>query len=197
MLRNNLKVTVRSLWKNKVASVINIFGLTVGLTSCLLIALYIQHEASFDSFQENGKRIARVIMEYSFDGSAETKRGNYTSTKVAPEFSRIFPEVEFGIRMDNEDMIVKHNDTPITEADFLFADSTFFRIFSADLIQGNPREALNGPFKVILTESTARKYFGDENPMGKTLITGTDEIPYEVTGVIRDYPSNSQIRFNF
>ena len=197
MLRNNLKVTVRSLWKNTVASVINIFGLTVGLTSCLLIALYIQHEASFDSFQENGKRIARVIMEYSFDGSPETKRGNYTSTKVAPEFSRIFPEVQCGIRMDNEDMIVKHNDTPITEPDFLFADSTFFRIFSADLIQGNPREALNGPFKVILTESTARKYFGDENPMGKTLITGTDEIPYEVTGVIRDYPSNSQIRFNF
>src|ERR671912_958320 len=147
MLRNNLKVTVRSLWKNKVASAINIFGLTVGLTSCLLIALYIQHEASFDSFQENGKRIARVIMEYSFDGSPETKRGNYTSTKVAPEFSRIFPEVQCGIRMDNEDMIVKHNDTPITEPDFLFADSTFFRIFSADIIQGNPREALNGPFK--------------------------------------------------
>ena len=102
MIRNNLKVTVRSLWKNKVASAINIFGLTVGLTSCLLIALYIQHEASFDSFQKNGKRIARVIMEYAFDGSPETKRGNYTSTKVAPEFSRIFPEVEYAIRMDNE-----------------------------------------------------------------------------------------------
>ena len=65
MIRNNLKVTVRSLWKNKVASAINIFGLTVGLTSCLLIALYIQHESSFDSFQKNGKRIARVIMEYA------------------------------------------------------------------------------------------------------------------------------------
>ena len=165
MVRNNLKLTVRSLWKNKVASAINIFGLTVGLTSCLLISLYIQHEASFDSFQKNGKRIARVIMEYAFDGSPETKRGNYTSTKVAPEFSRVFPEVEYGIRMDNDDMIIKHRDNLVTEPHFLFADSTFFKIFSADLIQGNPEEALNGPFKVVLTESTARKYFGDENPL--------------------------------
>ena len=197
MVRNNLKVTVRSLWKNKVASAINIFGLTVGLTSCLLISLYIQHEASFDSFQKNGKRIARVIMEYAFDGSPETKRGNYTSTKVAPEFSRVFPEVEYGIRMDNEDMIIKHKDNLVTEPYFLFADSTFFKIFSTDLIQGNPDEALNGPFKVVLTESMARKYFLDENPMGKILLTGTDEVPYEVTGVIRDYPYNSQIRFDF
>ena len=197
MVRNNLKVTVRSLWKNKVASAINIFGLTVGLTSCLLISLYIQHEASFDSFQKNAKRIARVIMEYAFDGSPETKRGNYTSTKVAPEFSRVFPEVEFGIRMDNGDMIVKHRDNLVTEPYFLFADSTFFKIFSADLIQGNPTEALNGPFKVVLTESMVKKYFGSEDPMGKILLTGTDEIPYEVTGVIRDYPSNSQIRFDF
>ena len=197
MVRNNLKVTVRSLWKNKVASAINIFGLTVGLTSCLLISLYVQHEASFDSFQKNGKRIARVIMEYGFDGSPETKRGNYTSTKVAPEFSRIFPEVEYAIRMVNDDMIIKHRDNLVTEPYFLFADSTFFKIFSADLIQGNPTEALNGPFKVVLTESTARKYFVNENPMGKILLTGTDEIPYEVTGVIRDYPSNSQIRFDF
>ncbi len=197
MIRNNLKVTVRSLWKNKVASAINIFGLTVGLTSCLLIALYIQHESSFDSFQKNGKRIARVIMEYAFDGSPETKRGNHTSTKVAPEFSRTFPEVEYGIRMDDHDMIIKHKDNLVTEPYFLFADSTFFKIFSADLLQGNPAEALNGPFKVVLTETTARKYFENENPMGKILLTGTDEIPYEVTGVIRDYPSNSQIRFDF
>ncbi|WP_276371006.1 ABC transporter permease [Chryseolinea sp. H1M3-3] len=197
MLRNNFKITVRSLGKNKVSSAINIFGLTVGLTSCLLISLYIQHEASFDAFQKNGKRIARVIMEYSFDGSTESKRGNFTSTKVAPEFSRTFPEVEYGIRMTDRDMIVKHNDNAVTEPYFLFADSTFFKIFSADVIHGNPDNALNGPNKVVLTESTANKYFGDENPLGKMLLTGSDEEPYEVTGVVRDYPSNSQIKFDF
>jgi putative ABC transport system permease protein len=197
MIINNLKVTLRSLWKNKVSSAINLFGLTVGLTSCLLISLYIQHEASFDSFQKNGSRIARVIMEYGFDGSPETKRGNFTSTKVAPEFSRTFPEVQYGIRMTDRDMIIQHNDNLVTEPYFVFADSTFFKIFLADLLQGNPAEALNGPFKVVLTESTAKKYFGNESPMGKILLTGSDEVPYEVTGVIQDYPSNSQIRFDF
>ncbi|HKZ36889.1 MAG TPA: ABC transporter permease, partial [Chryseolinea sp.] len=197
MIINNLKVTIRSLWKNKVSSAINLFGLTVGLTSCLLISLYIGHEASFDSFQKNGNRIARVIMEYSFDGSPESKRSNFTSTKVAPEFSRTFPEVQYGIRMADRDMIIKHNDNLVTEPYFVFADSTFFKIFSADLLQGNPAEALNGPFKVVLTESTAKKYFGNESPMGKILLTGSDEEPYEVTGVIRDYPTNSQLRFDF
>lgn len=197
MIRNNLKVTMRSLWKNKVSSIVNLFGLTMGLTSCFLIALYIQHEASFDAFQENGKRIARVIMEYGFDGSPETKRGNFTSTKVAPEFSRTFPEVEYGVRMTDEDMIVKHKTNFITEPYFLFSDSTFFKMFSADLILGNPAKALNGPFKVVLTESAAKKYFGNENPVGQILLTGTDEVPYEVTGIIRDYPTNSQIRFDF
>lgn len=197
MIINNLKVTIRSLWKNKVSSAINLFGLTVGLTSCLLISLYIRHEASFDSFQKNGNRIARVIMEYGFDGSPESKRGNFTSTKVAPEFSRTFPEVQYGIRMTDRDVIIKHNDNLVTEPYFVFADSTFFKIFSADLLQGNPAEALNGPFKVVLTESTARKYFGNESPMGKILLTGSDQVPYEVTGVIQDYPTNSQIRFDF
>jgi putative ABC transport system permease protein len=185
------------LWKNKISSGINLFGLTVGLTSCLLISLYIRHEASFDNFQNNGNRIARVIMEYSFDGSTESNRGNFTSTKVAPEFCRTFPEVQYGIRMADRDMIIKHNDNLVTEPYFVFADSTFFKIFSNNLLQGNPEEALSGPFKVVLTESTARKYFGNESPMGKILLTGDEETPYEVTGVIRDYPTNSQIRFDF
>src|SRR5688500_10316120 len=197
MVRNNLKLALRNLWKNKISTVINIFGLTVGLTALLLISIYIQHEASFDNFQLNANRIARVIMEIGFDGSTEIKRGNFTSTKVAPKFSRTFPEVELAIRMRSADMIIKHSDQVVTEPDFMFADSTFFKIFSNDVIQGNSAEALNGPFKVVLTESAAKKYFRDENPLGKLLLTGTDETPYQVTGVIRDYPTNSQIKFDF
>ena len=90
MIRNNLKVTVRSLWKNKVASGINIFGLTVGLTSCLLIALYVQHEASFDSFEKNGKRIARVIMEYGFDGSPRRSEVIIPAPKWLPNSRGLF-----------------------------------------------------------------------------------------------------------
>lgn len=197
MLRNYFTIAFRSLWKNKASTFINLFGLTVGLSSCLLIALYIQHELSFDTFQPKGDRIARVIMEYNFDGSPEPKRGNFTSTKVAPVFARTFPEVESAVRMTDRDVIIRHRNGLVTEPNFMFADSTFFQIFSSKLLQGNPHRALDGPHKVVLTESAARKYFGDKDPMGKVLITGTDTTLYEVTGVMADYPTNSQLKFDF
>src|SRR5688572_27092641 len=97
MFRNYLKTSLRNLWRNKTSTGINLLGLTTGLTCCLLIGLYMQHELSYDNFQKKGDRTARVIMEYSFGG--DTKRGNFTSTKVAPTFKRIFSEVESSIRM--------------------------------------------------------------------------------------------------
>ena len=196
MFFNNLKIAIRSLWKNKTSSTINILGLTVGLSSCLLIALYVQNEASYDKFQPNAERIARVIMEYRMSGP-ELRKGNFTSTKVAPVFSRTFPEVEAAIRMTDKDMIVKSGDNLFTEPNFLYADSTFFRIFDFKMRQGNPTLALNGPRKVVLAASAAKRYFGEESPLGKILLMDTDKIPYEVTGVMEDYPSNSQIKFDF
>lgn len=197
MLKSNLKLAVRNLWKNKVSTVINIFGLTVGITSALLIALFIYHEISFDAFQPNKERIARVVMEYSFDGSTNKAKGTFTSTKVAPVFSRTFPEVEKGIRMTDADIIVKLNNEPVLESNFMFADSSFFQTFAYEMLEGNAATALNGPDKVVLTASTAAKYFGNERALGKTLIVGNKDTPYEVTGVMRDYPATSQIKFDF
>jgi putative ABC transport system permease protein len=197
MFKNNLRVAIRNIWKNGTSSFINIFGLSVGLTSCLLIGLYIQQEASFDKFQPKGNRIARVIMEYAFNGNPETNRGNYTSTKVAPVFARTFPEVELSIRMTQRQRIVRYNDKLFTERNFLFTDSTFFSIFSGDLLQGNPQKALDGPKKIVITESAAKRYFGTESPMNKVLLIGISETPFEITGVIKDYPTNSQIKFDF
>jgi putative ABC transport system permease protein len=197
MIKSYFKIGWRNLWKNRASTFINVFGLSVGLISCLLIALYVQHEASYDEFQPNGDRIARVIMQYSFNGSDESNKGNFTSTKVAPVFARTFPEVESSIRMTDHDEIVKRNEDLFTERHFLYADSTFFKIFSFQFLQGNPQKALDGPHRVVLTISTARRYFGHENPLGKTLLIGTKEVPFEVTGVIIDYPPNSQIKFDF
>lgn len=197
MFRNYLKVTVRNLLKHKAFSVINILGLTVGFTSCLLIGLYVQHEASFDHFQRNGDRIARVIMEYGSDGSPEIRKGNYTSTKVAPVFKRTFPEVESAVRMVDRDVIVKNGNDLVSERNFIFTDSTFFNIFSFTMLEGNPDKALDGPFKVVLTRSTAARYFPGTSPLGQILLLGSDGKPYEVTGVVEDYPSNSQIQFDF
>lgn len=197
MFRNNFKIAIRNLWKNKVSTVINVFGLTTGLTSCLLIALFIRYEASFDQFQPNKERIARVVMEYSFEGSTDKIAGTFTSTKVAPVFSRTFPEVVKGIRMTDASVIVELNHEPITEPNFLYADSTFFDAFHYEMLQGNPATALNGFDKVVLTESMAKKYFPQGDAVGKELLIGENKTPYEITGVMRDYPAASQMQFDF
>jgi len=197
MFKNYLKTALRHLWKNKTSSTINIVGLTVGLTCCLLIALYIQHELSYDDFEKNGKRIARVIMEYQFAGSSTSTKGNFTSVRVAPVLKQNFPEVESAIKMTQYERVVRYKDKMINEKKFLYADSTFFDIFSFTLLKGDPHSVLEGPYKVVVTESSAKKYFGDEDPFGKLLQVGSDTDLYVVTGVTKDCPSNSQIRFDF
>jgi putative ABC transport system permease protein len=198
MFRNNLKIALRNLWKTKPSTIINVLGLTTGITACLLIALFIQHELSYDSFQTKGDRIARVVMEYRFEGNSDSGyRGTSTSTKVAPVLSRTFPEVENGIRMTDANAILYLNNEPVTEPNFMYADSTFFDTFDYEMLQGNATVALNGPKKIVLTESMARKYFGTENIIGKVMEVGSDKTPFEITGVIRDYPKNSQLQFDF
>jgi putative ABC transport system permease protein len=197
MFRNYLKTTWRNLWKHRTFAAINIFGLTIGLTCCLLIALYVRHELSYDNFQAKGNRIARVIMEYSFaEGSAPAK-GNYTSVRVAPVLKRNFQEVENGIRMKMLERIVRYDDKIAREKNFMYADSTFFDIFSFKLLQGNASAALAAPHQVVLTRSTARKYFGNAEAVGKSINITNDSIPYIVTGIMEDCPSNSQIKFDF
>jgi len=196
MIKNYFKTALRNLRKNKLYSVINIFGLTIGLTSCLLIALYIRHEISYDDFERNGNRIARVIMEYSFDGSNTSTKGNFTSVRVASAFKQNFPEVESTIKMTSFARVVKYKDKLIDEKRFMYADSTFFDIFSFKLLKGDPHFALSASHRVVLTESAAKKYFGYEDPVGKTLQVENDSIPYQVTGIVQDCPSNSQIKFD-
>src|ERR1700743_1273105 len=197
MLKNYLKIAFRNLWKNKASSFINIFGLTIGLCSCLLIGLYIQHELNYDSFQQKGDRIARVIMEYKFDGGTEFKKGNFTSARVAPIFKQTFPEIKDAVRMTDYDRVVKYNDKQIDEKHFMYADPSFFNMFSFKLLQGEPNEVLKAKNQVVLTESTAKRYFANENPIGKVLKVGADTTFYQVTGVMQDCPSNSQIKFDF
>jgi len=197
MLKNYFTTAFRNLWKNKAASFINIFGLTIGLTCCLLIGLYIRHELSYDDFQQKGDRIARVIMEYKFDGGNDLVKGNFTSVRVAPVFKRTFPEVTDAVRMTQGQVIVQYKDKLIDEKAFMFADPSFFNLFSFKLLKGTPADVLSAPHKVILTESTARRYFGDEDPIGKALKLESDTILYQVTGIMQDCPSNSQVKFDF
>lgn len=195
MLKHYFRIGWRNLWKNKVFSAINIIGLSVGLTCCLLMTMYVRHEMSYDDFQKKGDRIARVIMEYSFGGAVN--KGNYTSTKVAPAFRKAFPEVESAVRMTQYARVVRYDEKLFTEKRFLYADSTFFGIFSFPLIRGDVRDVLSGPNKIVLTTSAATRYFGSTDPIGKIIKVGSNGTDYLVTGVIGDCPSNSQIKFDF
>jgi putative ABC transport system permease protein len=174
MIKNYFKIAFRNFRKGPVFSAINVFGLSIGLTSCLLIALYIRHELSYDRFQANGGRIARMIMEYRFDGGGQSIKGNFTSTKVAPVFKRTFPEVLSAARMTEYTRVVGFGDKLFTEPGFMYADSSFFDLFSFPILQGDPHTALSGPGKGMLTRSAAMKYFGNRDPLGKILRVGTD-----------------------
>ncbi|MBC7849216.1 MAG: ABC transporter permease [Chitinophagaceae bacterium] len=198
MIRNYLKIAWRSLLKNKTSSFINIVGLTTGLTCCLLMVLYMQHELSYDKFQKNGDRVVRVIMEYKF-GEGEITKGNFTSTKVFPAFKANFPEVVDGVRMADPARVVKFEDRIFNEEKFYYADSTFFNLFpSFTLIRGQANQVLKGPNMVVMTRSAAIKYFGDAtDAVGKTLKIGGQQTDYIVTGIAEDCPSNSQIKFDF
>jgi putative ABC transport system permease protein len=195
MIKHYLAIAWRNLRKNKIFSIINIVGLAVGLTCCLLMTLYVKHELSYDDFEKKGDRIVRVIMEYGFGGSVQ--KGNFTSTKVATAFKRNFPEIESAVRMGEYQRAVRYEDKLFNEKKFMYADSSFFDLFSFRLLSGNAKEALSGTNKVILTEATSKKYFGNSDPIGKTIKVGSQEDDYLVTGIIQDCPSNSQIKFDF
>ena len=196
MLRNYLKIAFRNLWRNKVFAGINVVGLSVGLASCLLLFLYIVHELSYDDFQQKADRIVRVTMEYSMEG--RVAKIPVTGTKVAPEFGRQFPEVESGVRLINREAVVMNGNRQFSEKRLVFADSAFFSLFSFPLRRGNPQTALAGPNVVVLSETTAQRYFGTDNPIGKALRinTGGSFRDYSVTGVVADCPANSQIKYD-
>ena len=195
MLKNYFKIAWRSLTKNKTFSLINIIGLTVGLTCCLLLVLYIQRQTSFDSFHKNKDRIVRVIMEYGFNGN-KPEKGNWTSTYVLERFASVFPEVESGVKIWTSPNVIKYGNKVFMENNILLADSTFFNVFSFPLISGNPAKALWNPNNIVLSETTAKKYFGNENPVGKTVLLGVKQSPFLVTGIAKDCPDNSQLKFD-
>jgi putative ABC transport system permease protein len=193
MIRNYFKIAFRYLQKNKLYSFVNIIGLAIGITSCILIGLYIWHEQSFDRFHKNGDRIARVTWEYNFED--KVNKVALTGTKVGPQFKRSFPEVEAYVRTMKYPRVIGYKDKLFDEKNFFYADSAFFSTFSFPLIIGDPNKVLDAPDKLVLTQSTAKKYFGTDNPVGQTVKVGVKD--FLITGVAADVPDNSQIQFDF
>src|SRR5215203_73898 len=193
MFKNYLKTAFRNLGKNKLYSGINIIGLATGLAACLLIGVFISHELSYDKFNANADRIVRVTMEYK---NAETvNKIATTGTKVGPQFKRTFPAVEEYARTFISHGIIKYGEKIFDEQRILFADQPFFKIFSFNLVEGDASLALDAPDKIVLTRSMAKKYFGSEPAINKTITAFGKDLT--VSGICEDAPQNSQIKFDF
>lgn len=196
MIANIIKVALRNLFKHFGYSFINILGLAIGLASSIFIFLYVMNELTYDRFHEKSDRIYRAWVLGKMAGT--DMRHAITAPPMMEALLNDFPEVEQAVRIGQMGgWLVRVGDRKFleTEREFIFADSTFFDVFSFKLLQGNPETCLKEPRSVVLTEEYARKYFGDEDPMGKTLRIEQDTIFYTVTGVMEDVPVNSHMHF--
>ena len=196
MILTYFKIAFRRLQKSRLYTLINLVGLTVGISSCLLIGLYMINELSYDRFNQKAGRIVRMTMQF---GEGGKEKYALTGTKAGPQLQRTFPQVESFVRTINGSVVMKYGSQMYIEKRFLHADSSFFKIFSFPLLKGDPNTALDAPNKVVITQSMAKKYFGNADPMGKILSVGWYGPPkiFQVTGVAADAPENSQIKFDF
>jgi putative ABC transport system permease protein len=193
MLKNYITIALRNLLRQKGFTIINILGLTIGLTVSALIILYIVHELGYDRFHENAGRIYRVAINGEISGQAINVA--VSSPPFGPALVADYPEVVDYTRIDPpHNSLFAFGDEKYYEDDILFVDSSFFKIFTVPLLYGDPATALEVPRSLVLTESLARKYFGDEYPVGKVL-RYNDQTDLTVTGVCEDYPDNSHFTF--
>ena len=194
MIRNYLKIAFRNLTKYKFISFINLFGLTLGLICCLLIFIFILHELSYDKYHPNADRVYRVTRRFS---NPETGALSLHLSTVAPPFGPLlqndFKEIENMTRLlQNGTTAIRYNDKMLNEPDVYFADDKFFDFFKADVLQGNPQKALAAPYSVMMTDETAKKYFGNEDPMNKVIrVNFGSYFDFKVTGIYKPLSSNT------
>ncbi len=193
MLKNLIKTAIRHIYKHLGYSILNILGLTLGIASALFLIIYVSDEVSYDRYHEKADRIYRVSSKITEPDDQFT----WTVAQIpfGPQVVKDYPEVQSFVRFINMPRaLYKYEDKEFNEEGFFYADSTIFDIFTYKVLKGEVKSALTEPNKIILTEKIANKYFGDSDPIGKTLISGTNT--YEVTGVIQDVPTNSHFRFD-
>ncbi|MBI9038129.1 MAG: ABC transporter permease [Bacteroidales bacterium] len=194
MFKNYLKTAFRNLFRNKIFSFINIGGLAIGIASCLLIFLYIITEFSYDKFHEKSDRIYRVAINGEISGSFFNVA--VSSAAMARPMIRDFPEVVDAVRINDvaQTVYFTYNDKKYFEEGMIYVDSSFFNIFTYDVLNGDLSSALDEPYSLVLTEDVADKYFGKENPIGK-IIKLNDRQNYKVTAVIANPPQNAHFHF--
>jgi putative ABC transport system permease protein len=196
MIRNYFKIAWRNLKKSKVYSFINIFGLTAGLVSFLLIALYIYDELTYDGFHKKHKDIYRVV-ETKIPKEGKEKKIVSVAANIAVSAKNDFPEVEDAVRYSNlgRSNVTNDENTKVFYEFNSFAGASFLKIFDFPVLAGDAATALSNPYSVIVTDKTAIKIFGNTNVVGKTIHQDRDSIPFKITAVI-SIPDNSHLQFN-
>ncbi len=194
MLKNHLLVALRNIRRNVIYSFINIFGLAVGIACCILITLWVRHELSFDEFHANKNNIYQVWINAHFDG----KIGSWTSLPLpaAGGIRERDSHIKYAVTTDwGTDHLLAIGETRFNKKAFYVTDE-FLLMFTFPLLQGQPEQVLKDPQSIVLTQSTARAFFGDEDPVGK-IIRLDDAEELKVTGVLKDVPDNSTLEFDF
>ncbi|WP_121811771.1 ABC transporter permease [Mucilaginibacter kameinonensis] len=195
MIKNYIKTAWRNLVINRVTSLISIAGLAVGIGCFILLATYLLNELRYDRFHANANRIVRVVYNYKSSDDAEAKSVAVTPTAPVPVFKQQLQEIEDGVRIYWYNNPVQYQDKLFNEKRFLLADAPFFKIFSFKFLRGNAATALKDPSAVVITASIAKKYFGNEDALGKVLKVNNKQ-NMMVTGVVEDVPEYSQIKFD-
>ncbi len=198
MLKNYIKIAIRSILKNPGYASINIFGLTVGITCFVLIYLTVQYELSFDRFHHDSEKVFRV------DNTLKLSSGDYKypqgTSAIGPAAVDQLPQVTEFTRLNGggQEMIFEVDTEVFKETEIYFADSSFFDFFDFKVLYGSADQALNAPNKMVLTQTAALKYFGKENAVGEVLVqkTGQADVQFNVTAVMEDLPSNTHMLFD-
>ncbi len=201
MFKNYFKIAVRNLLRNKIFSFINIFGLAIGMASSLLIFLFVKDEISYDRFNNDADKIYRVVRDFVNEEGTKIHEAK-TPPALAVAMQREIPEVVCATRAfanpdAGHDFLFKYGNKKFNEQKIFFIDSNFFNVFTLQFLKGNAQHAFKDANSIVITESVAKKYFGNENPIGKTLQGDQLLEDLMVTGVIKDVPSNSHFHFDF
>ncbi|GAB3510344.1 ABC transporter permease [Spirosoma knui] len=196
MLRNYLLIALRNLRKHKAFSIINIVGVAVGLACFLLIALYVRDELSYDRYNANADRVYRVTRTFLSSDGAPSLRLAQAAPPFGPLIKQDFPEAEQVVRTLETNGLIRYGENRFDEQDVYFAEANLFKTLSFELVSGNPDKALENPFSIMFSRPMAEKYFGKENPVGKT-IRYDNQFDMTVTGVYESLPAQAHFHPQF
>jgi len=205
MIKNYLKIAWRKITRNKVFALINVAGLSIGVAACLLITLYLFHETSYDKQVPDAENIYRIYVSFPMDGVE--RKGAFTSANMASTVAKDFGEVErTGRILDNplfygagtNEIRIEGESMQHHEEGFAYADQSILDMYQFPMVEGNARAALKEPYTVVITENKAKKYFKNQNPVGKSIyLNGDDKNPYRISGILAALPDNSHLDYDF